>query len=105
MPSTDRWRALATKGSVRRGALAGVWTGQSLLTVGEAVEDKVYPFREAGILTQGKDSWTSFHVGFGWHDATIVWTGKAALLWGGFDGTNVEDAGVRIVPYCLACEK
>lgn len=96
--SGDRWRALGTKGAIRREGLVGVWTGRALLTVGEPAEDKVYPFREAGILSQGKDSWTAFYVGFGWHETTIVWTGKEALLWGGFNGTMVEDQGVRIVP-------
>lgn len=98
LPSEDRWRALATRGSMRRGGLVGVWTGNALLTVGEAADDNVYPPREGSILLRGKDSWTAFHVGFGWHEATIVWTGSAALLWGGFDGTNVENTGVRITP-------
>jgi hypothetical protein len=96
--SEDRWHDLAAKGSMRRGGLVGVWTGNALLTVGEPADDNVYPPREGSIFVPGKDSWTSFYVGFGWHEATIVWTGKVALLWGGFDGTNVENTGVRITP-------
>jgi hypothetical protein len=98
LASADRWRALPTNGSVRRGDLVGVWTGDAFLTVGEPADDEVYPFREGGILSGRNGSWTAFYVGFGWHESTIVWTGKAALLWGGFNGNNVESGGVRIVP-------
>jgi len=97
-PSRDRWRRLDDKGEVRRSDLVGVWTGKALLTVGEPEGDDVYPPREGGLLKLETEQWTMFHVGFGWHQAAIVWTGRAALLWGGFDGTNVVDTGVRIVP-------
>jgi len=97
-PSSDRWRVLEKKGSKPRTGLIGVWTGKALLTVGEpSDDDEVYPPREGGLFTPGA-AWTMFHVGFGWPDATIVWTGKVALAWGGFDGTNVQHVGVRIEP-------
>ena len=103
-PSADRWRALSQQGSPSpRFFPVAVWTGEEMLVwggraVGEPADDNVYPPREGSIFVPGKDSWTSFYVGFGWHEATIVWTGKVALLWGGFDGTNVENTGVRITP-------
>lgn len=97
-PAADRWRPLPAKGWLRRTGLVAVWTGQALLAVGEVAEDVVYPFREAGILRPREGRWSAHRVGFGWHEAAAVWTGRAALLWGGFDGTNVLNQGIRLVP-------
>ena len=103
-PVSDRWRSVVAPGCLSRGSLRAAWTQKGLLVVGEPEGDTVYPPREGAFLPQrgpsvGKaNAWQNFRVGFGWPEAAAVWTGRAMLLWGGFDGTNVVRTGVRIIP-------
>jgi hypothetical protein len=97
-PVSDHWRSVVAPGCLSRGSLRAAWAPKGLLIVGEPEGDTVYPPREGAFLPQRGNRWQNFRVGFGWPEAAAVWTGRALLLWGGFEGTNVVGTGVRIIP-------
>lgn len=94
-PTTGSWRPMGTDGACARLDERGVWTGDRLVILGEAVAtpDEFYPPPSVGVYSPIEDSWEMFGAGaagaaFG---RPIVSSGVEVLMFGGFDGNNITN--------------
>jgi N-acetylneuraminic acid mutarotase len=99
-PASGSWRPMGASGACARHDERGVWVGDRLVVLGEAVatSDELYPPPNVGIYDPIEDSWEMFGAGaagaaFG---RPIVFAGDEVLMFGGFDGNNITNAGYGI---------
>ena len=100
-PDTDTWKPITTQGAPKGRILTkAVWTGHELLlwggvndAQGGGVDDAGRYVGSGGRYNPATDLWTPISKGNGASPrlASGVWTGEALLLFGGWNGTHLND--------------
>ena len=102
-PATNTWRAMSlTNAPSARSRFGSAWTGREVVIWGGSGLPANHSFGTGGRYDPASDRWTSIALG----DApipregnTVVWTGHAAIVWGGSatsDWVNPLNTGGRL---------
>ncbi|HEX6851987.1 MAG TPA: MopE-related protein [Candidatus Polarisedimenticolaceae bacterium] len=100
-PSTNTWAATSTVGApIQRTLHTAVWTGSEMIVWGGRSTASVYE-RSGGRYDPTTDTWIATSSAAGAPAArafhTAVWTGSRMIVWGGFNGPNLN-SGARYDP-------
>jgi N-acetylneuraminic acid mutarotase len=99
-PGANTWTLTTTTGapSARYGHTA-VWTGSKMIVGGGSGSGSSY-LNDGGQYDPGANTWTAMSGAGGapsgrmYH--TAVWTGLRMIVWGGYNGSNLNDGGQRV---------
>jgi hypothetical protein len=101
-PATNRFRPMTEAHAYGRAGVRGVFASGALVVIGEAEMEDLYPPPNLGVYDPARDAWQSFGASatFG---RPLVFTGTDVIGFGGFDGTNMMNDGIRVpVPVTAA---
>lgn len=101
-PAIDAWFPLTRIGApAARQDHVAVWSGSRMIVWGGRVASPASPVSGGGLYDPLTDSWTAMNVSAAppsrW-GTTAVWTGTEMAVWGGYDGAQYLDTGVRYDP-------
>lgn len=92
----DRWRAISAPSGIARAEYALAWTGSEVLVVDGSrdltgSDERAEPVRSASAYDPTSDSWRELPgiPGTVTCGSTVVWTGDAAIAWGGNRGCRI----------------
>ena len=102
-PSSDSWTptSIGTNCPSARSGHTAVWTGTEMVIWGGGIASQPYITNTGGRYNPDSDSWAATSIGSNCpsdrSSHTGVWTGTEMIVWGGWNGRDV-DTGGRYVP-------